>query len=96
MRKQLVGLLTEDPLTVLAEGSQVVLDPKQPKPMKMIGHVTSSYWSESLGKSVAMAVIEDGFNLMGTDIYIPMPEDTIKAKVCKPIFYDPEGKRIHV
>jgi sarcosine oxidase subunit alpha len=48
MRKQLVGLLTENPLTVLAEGSQVVLDPKQPKPMKMIGHVTSSYWSESL------------------------------------------------
>lgn len=96
VRKQLVGLLTEDPLTVLAEGSQIVINPKQPKPMKMLGHVTSSYWSECLGKSIAMAVIEDGFNLMGTDIYIPMPEDTIKAKVCKPIFYDPEGKRIHV
>jgi sarcosine oxidase subunit alpha len=96
MRKQLVGLLTEDPLTVLAEGSQVVLDPKQPKPMKMIGHVTSSYWSESLGKSVAMAVIEDGFNRMGEDVYIPMPTGTIQAKVCKSVFYDPEGKRIHV
>ena len=96
MRKQLVGLLTKNPLTVLAEGSQVVLDPKQPKPMKMIGHVTSSYWSESLGKSVAMAVIEDGFNLMGEDVYIPMPSGTIQAKVCKSVFYDPEGKRIHV
>lgn len=96
IRKQLVGLLTENPLTVLAEGSQVVLDPKQPKPMKMIGHVTSSYWSESLGKSVAMAVIEDGFNLMGEDVYIPMPSGTIQAKVCKSVFYDPEGKRIHV
>ena len=96
MRKQLVGLLTKNPLTILAEGSQVVLDPKQPKPMKMIGHVTSSYWSESLGKSVAMAVIEDGFNLIGEDVYIPMPSGTIQAKVCKSIFYDPEGKRIHV
>ena len=42
-RKQLVGLLTEDAAIVLQEGAQIVDDPKQPKPMKMIGHVTSSY-----------------------------------------------------
>ncbi len=41
-RKQLVGLLTDDPKTVLTEGAQIVDDPKQAKPMKMIGHVTSS------------------------------------------------------
>jgi sarcosine oxidase subunit alpha len=43
-----------------------------------------------------MAVIEDGFNRMGEDVYIPMPTGTIQAKVCKSVFYDPEGKRIHV
>ena len=42
-RKQLVGLLTEDGRTKLEEGAQIVLDPNQPMPMKMIGHVTSSY-----------------------------------------------------
>ena len=55
-RKQLVGLLTDDPKAVLQEGAQIVADPNQPKPMTMLGHVTSSYWSEALGRSIAMAV----------------------------------------
>ena len=95
-RKHLVGLLTTDPKTVLAEGAQIVLDPNQPKPMDMLGHVTSSYWSESLGHSVAMALVRDGFNLQGTDIYVPMPDGDITAKVTKPIFYDPKGERLNV
>ena len=95
-RKQLVGLLTEDPKTVLEEGAQIVLDPKQPKPMDMLGHVTSSYWSESLGRSVAMALVRDGFNLEGSDIYVPMPNGDLVAKVTKPVFYDPKGERLNV
>src|SRR6516165_5098278 len=42
-RKQLVGLLTDNPRTLLEEGAQIVADPKAPIPMPMIGHVTSSY-----------------------------------------------------
>ena len=42
-RKQLVGLLTEDPRIVLDEGAQIVARPDQPLPMRMLGHVTSSY-----------------------------------------------------
>jgi len=95
-RKQLVGLLTEDPKTVLAEGAQIVLDPNQPKPMDMLGHVTSSYWSESLGHSVTMALVRDGFNLEGSNIVVPMPDGDITAKVTKPIFYDPKGERLNV
>ncbi len=53
-RKQLVGLKTKDPKTVLEEGAQIVADPNQPIPMKMIGHVTSSYWSENCGRSIAI------------------------------------------
>ena len=40
-RKQLVGLLTDDPRTVLEDGAQIVDDPKQPVPMRVMGHVTS-------------------------------------------------------
>jgi len=95
-RKHLVGLLTADPKTVLEEGAQIVLDPKQPKPMDMLGHVTSSYWSESLGRSVAMALVRDGFNMMDRDIYVPMPNGDITAKIVKPVFYDPKGERLNV
>jgi sarcosine oxidase, subunit alpha len=95
-RKQLVGLKTKDPKTVLEEGAQIVLDPKQAIPMKMVGHVTSSYWSENCGRSIAMALIEGGFEKMGQTIYVPMPDRVIEAEICDAVFYDKEGGRINV
>ena len=56
-RKQLVGLLTDDPQIVLEEGAQIVADPAQPMPMPMLGHVTSSYWSPHCGRSIALALV---------------------------------------
>ncbi|WP_415183929.1 sarcosine oxidase subunit alpha [Phaeovulum sp.] len=96
-RKQLVGLLTDDPKEVLVEGAQIVLDPNQPKPMKMIGHVTSSYWSAALGRSIAMAVVEGGFDRMGDTLHIPMASGSaVTAKVTGTVFYDPAGERLKV
>jgi sarcosine oxidase subunit alpha len=93
-RKQLVGLLTEDPATVLQEGAQIVADPSQPKPMTMIGHVTSAYWSVALGRSIALAVVADGRAREGQVLHLPMADRTITAKVTAPVFFDPEGKRL--
>ncbi|MBB5220251.1 sarcosine oxidase subunit alpha [Amaricoccus macauensis] len=94
-RKQLVGLLTDDPTVVLQEGAQIVADPNQPKPMKMLGHVTSSYWSDAVGRSIAMAVITDGHAREGETLYIPMPHHILTAKVVKnTVFYDPENTRL--
>ncbi|KKL56080.1 hypothetical protein LCGC14_2248990 [marine sediment metagenome] len=95
-RKQLVGLLTEDPKTVLAEGAQIVADPDQPLPMRMIGHVTSSYWSETLGRSIAMALVEGGHDRMGERLYVPMADGTLPVTVGTSVFYDPEGARLKV
>jgi sarcosine oxidase subunit alpha len=94
-RKQLVGLLTRDPKTVLEEGAQIVLDPNQPVPMKMVGHVTSSYWSETLGRSIALAVVEGGRAKQGETIHVPMPDTTHAAEVVGMVFVDPENKRLN-
>ena len=94
-RKQLVGLLTSDPKQVLEEGAQIVADPNQPVPMKMIGHVTSSYWSENCGRSIAMAVVADGRALMGKTLYVPMADEVIKVEVTDTVFFDKEGERIN-
>ena len=59
-RKQLVGLLTEDPATVLKEGAQIIETDTIEAPMKMLGHVTSSYFSPELNRSIALAVVRDG------------------------------------
>jgi sarcosine oxidase subunit alpha len=95
-RKQLVGLLTDEPGAVLVEGAQIVLDPRQPLPMKMVGHVTSSYWSETLGRSVAMALIEGGHDMKGATVHIPMENRTLSAKITDVTFYDPAGERLKV
>ena len=89
------GLKTVDPKIVLEEGAQVVSDPNHPIPMPMIGFVTSSYWSECLGNSIAMALIENGHERMGEIIHIPMPDEIIKAEICSPVFYDPQGSRVN-
>ncbi len=94
-RKQLVGLLTDDPDVVLEEGAQIVADPHQPIPMTMIGHVTSSYWSEALGRSIALALVAGGKGIMGEMLYIPMPGKTHAVKVSSMVFYDPDGARLN-
>ena len=93
-RKQLVGLLTEDPKVVLEEGAQVVEHGDISMPAKMIGHVTSSYWSAALNRSIAMAAIEAGFGRVGRTVDIPMPGATYTAEVTTTDFYDPDGSRI--
>ncbi|MCJ2189211.1 2Fe-2S iron-sulfur cluster-binding protein [Novosphingobium beihaiensis] len=95
-RKHLVGLLTEDPSLVLEEGAQIVADPAQPVPMTMLGHVTSSYWSEALGRSIAFALVAGGQERMDETLHIPMPGAVHKAQVSGMVFFDPEGARINV
>ena len=93
-RKRLVGLLAEDPDTVLPEGAQAVRDPKQPIPMTMVGHVTSSYRSEALGRSIALAVIVDGPDRLGETLHFPLADGrTVAARSVTPVFVDPDGAR---
>jgi sarcosine oxidase subunit alpha len=93
-RKQLVGLLTEDPQEVLPDGAYAVAEVKEAPPMKMIGQVTSTYWSPTLERSIAMALIEDGRNRMGEVLDFPVAiGQVMRARVVEPIFYDREGER---
>jgi sarcosine oxidase subunit alpha len=94
-RKQLVGLRTRDPNIVLEEGAQIVADPSQPVPMTMIGHVTSSYWSQNCGRSIALALIADGRERMGETVYVPMPNGVIAAEIGQTVFFDEKGERVH-
>jgi len=70
-RGQFVGLLTEDPNHVIMEGSQVIgtADEGTP-PVPMLGHVTSSYFSPNLGRSIALGIVKRGGARMGETVYI--------------------------
>ena len=96
-RKQLVGLLTEDPNDVLPDGAYAVRQVKDKPPMEMIGQVTSSYRSPTLGRSIAMALIENGRARMGETISFPLPGGkVVRAKITDTVFYDKEGAKLNV
>ncbi len=93
-RKQLVGLLTENPNEVLEEGAQIVADINK-SPIEMLGHVTSSYYSPNLKKSIALGVVKGGKNMMGQKLIIPMEKKNINVFVADPVFLDKENKRLN-
>jgi sarcosine oxidase subunit alpha len=96
-RKQLVGIKTIDPNVVLPEGAQGVFDPSAPIPMPMVGHITSSYWSANLGRSIAMGFVKGGLDKMGEKVYYPLSDGrVVEAEICSPIFLDPKGERQNV
>jgi sarcosine oxidase subunit alpha len=94
-RRQLVGLSTVDPAVVLEEGAQLVETPAQAPPMRLIGHVTSSYSSPALGRSIALGLVEAGRSRIGNTLHVPMPGGDIPVTVTAPVFYDAEGIRLH-
>ncbi len=93
-RKQMVGLLTKDPQVVLEEGAHIVAEKDYEIPARMLGHVTSSYRSAALDRSIAIAMIRDGRSKIGETIFVPMPDGVIEAVIVDPVFYDKEGKRL--
>jgi sarcosine oxidase subunit alpha len=92
-RKHLVGVLPTDPDERLPEGAQLVLDPDAPVPVPMAGHVTSSYRSAALGRTFALALLEQGRERIGDTVYAPLGDRTVPVTVTEPVFYDPEGTR---
>jgi sarcosine oxidase subunit alpha len=104
-RKQFVGLLTDDPSCVLPEGSQILPEGVDgppagqvaTSPLPMLGHVTSSYYSPILKRSIALAVVKGGLGKMGQKVSIDMGGGKpVTATISSPVFYDVEGVRQHV
>jgi sarcosine oxidase subunit alpha len=95
-RKQLVGLLSEDPKEVLPEGAQLVERALARPPMPMVGHVTSSYFSPNLGRSIALALVKGGRARLGQTLHAPLASGlNVACKVCDPVFLDPKGERLN-
>ena len=93
-RKQLVGLLTETPEEVLPEGGQIVENPRGATPLPMIGHVTSSYFSSNLSRSIALALVKAGQARIGQRVWVSSTGGRMAgAMITSPVFLDPEGAR---
>ena len=95
-RRQLVGLLTETPDEVIPLGCHIVPAPRAaPRGSPHIGFVTSSCYSHTLDRSIALALLEAGRARVGDTVEIFLGDKTTRAQVTQPKFYDPEGARLH-
>ncbi|MCC6532892.1 MAG: sarcosine oxidase subunit alpha family protein [Burkholderiales bacterium] len=98
-RLQFVGLESDDPGIVVAEGSPIVAasgaTSRQHGPAAAIGRVTSSYSSPTLGRSIALAMVSDGLARLGEAVSVIDRGTPRAARLCSPRFYDPEGSRLH-
>ena len=94
-RRQLVGLGTRDAAVVLAEGAQVLAEAGARPPLRPLGHVTSSYYSAALDRSVALALVSGGRARMGQTVYVATAAGTVPAQVTSPVFYDAPGARLN-
>jgi sarcosine oxidase subunit alpha len=93
-RWKLVGLETLDG-SVLPEGAYAVADGVNGNGQRNVqGRVTSTYFSPTLGRGIAMGLVRHGPQRMGEVLEFPTPgRPPVRAKIVVPVFYDPEGEK---
>ncbi|MFT6104670.1 MAG: sarcosine oxidase subunit alpha, partial [Paracoccaceae bacterium] len=96
-RWQLVGLQTLDG-SVLPDGAYAVGEGvNENGQQRMIGRVTSTYYSPTLRKGIAMGLVVHGPDRMGEVIRFPGTDGTVyQARIVDAVFYDPTGEKQNV
>ena len=95
-RPQLVGLLSESGDEIIPEGAYItVLDaqPDEHGKTRHTGFVTSAYYSPTLGRPFALALVADGLSRMGEVVAVPIGKKVLRATICNSVFIDKENTR---
>ncbi|MEV5324931.1 2Fe-2S iron-sulfur cluster-binding protein [Nonomuraea sp. NPDC052634] len=91
-RKRLVGLLPDDPAARVEEGAQLVAAGQAlTGVVPMLGHVTSSYHSEVLGRTFCLALAKEA--APGDRLTAVSGGAALPVTVVEPVFYDPDNAR---
>ena len=96
-RWQLVGLETLDG-SVLEDGAYAISSGKNANGQKNTqGRITSTYYSPTLKKGIAMGLVHNGPSRVGEVIsFTKIGTSPVEAKIVSPIFFDPEGEKQNV
>jgi sarcosine oxidase subunit alpha len=90
-RRHLVGILMDDRALVPPPGAHLILNPEQPPPRQVIGHITSSGYSPTLRRSIALALVSAGERHIGQSAYVTMSGDGHIAHIVTPDFLNHSG-----
>jgi sarcosine oxidase, subunit alpha len=94
-RFKLVGFESLDPKAPLPVGAHVLPRRVGEKRSLPDGRITSSCVSPVLQRSIALGLLKGGLGREGEVVTLQHDGATIPARVVKPVFYDPEGVRLH-
>jgi sarcosine oxidase subunit alpha len=92
---EFVGLLSEDANAVLPPGCPIVEDGEGVQPHRVVGHVTSSQFSVAIGRSMALALLEDGRRHMQKKVRLLKDGTAISAVVVTPCQYDTRNEKMN-
>ena len=97
-RWKLVGLETVVPEEVLTDGAYATADGANGNGQGNVqGRVTSTYFSPTLNRGIAMGLVHHGPERMGDVLDFPTTDGrVIKAKIVNPVFYDKDGEKQNV
>jgi sarcosine oxidase subunit alpha len=96
-RWQLVGLETLDG-SVLPDGAYCIAPGKNANGQGNVqGRVTSTYYSPTLSRGIAMGLVHKGPDRMGEVVeFNTVQGGTVSATIVSPVFYDPDGEKQNV
>ena len=93
-RKTFVGLVSENGEAV-PRGSHLVWNPTAPRPVPMLGHITSNCYSPTLERYIGLALMEDAEDWKGKELYAasPVTSSFVPVRITDHVFIDPENRR---
>ena len=90
-RRELVGLLTDDPDRLVTEGAPLTPDGRREASE---GFVTACVWSVARSRSAALALLTNGRSRIGETAHIRLKDEVVAATITQPCFYDPDAERM--
>jgi sarcosine oxidase subunit alpha len=91
VRRQLVGLLPDDPHELIDENAPITPGGRR---QKSEGFVTACVHSVVHGRVVALALLNNGRSRLGETVHIRRKDRVVSARVTEPCFHDAEGRRL--
>ena len=96
-RGQLIGLYPQNKVSPIPGGAQIIERPTLSEKFSVIGEVTSAARSPNMGHPIGLGLVQNGRNRLGEIVSIasPVTGHSFDVVLCNPVFFDPEGKRLH-
>jgi sarcosine oxidase subunit alpha len=96
-RPALVGIRPVDPAVRLRAGAHFLTRGAEVSLENDQGYVTSVAFSPMLGHWIGLGLLTRGPERIGERIRVhdPLRDGDLEAEVCSPVFFDPEGARLH-